>query len=237
MRQSGVAPARSTFDEHWDRALDLYDTSQFKAAIAEFDNVLQFMPDLPDARKFRAAAVDGEDHLSVVQKTVETVGMTGIYVIVGALLLGAILVMALRKSPAKRAPAPPVMARTVMAPSTSTPQIGSVGAARSTVLEMSHGSIQFGAGSLAGRTFPIGNGGLWIGRDPRCAAVLTDETVSAEHAWIVPMDGGVYVIDKGSSNGTYVNSIDSPRISKIELRDGDRIYIGKKGPVATFAAN
>lgn len=237
VRQSGVTPARSTFDEHWDRALDLYDASQFKAAIAEFDNVLQFMPDLPDARKFRAAAVDGEDHLSVAQKTVETVGTTGIYVIVGALLLGAILVVALRKSPAKRTPAAPVMTRTVMATNNTTQQIGSGGAGRATVLEMSHGSVQFGAGSLAGRTFTIGNGGLWIGRDARCGAVLTDETVSAEHAWIVPMDGGVFVIDKGSSNGTYVNSTDSPRISKIELRDGDRIYIGKKGPVATFAAN
>jgi FHA domain len=237
VRQSGVTPARSTFDEHWDRALDMYDASQFKAAIAEFDNVLQFMPDLPDARKFRAAAVDGEDHQSVVQKTVEAVGTTGIYVIVGALLLGAILVLALRRSPAKSAPAQRVMTRTVMGTNNTTPQIGSGGAARPTVLEMSYGSIQFGTGSLAGRTFKIGTGGLWVGRDPRCGVVLTDETVSAEHAMIVPMDGGVFVIDKGSSNGTYVNSVDSPRVSKIELRDGDRIYIGKKGPVATYSAN
>jgi serine protease Do len=245
VRQSGVTPARSTFDEHWDRALDMYDASQFKAAIAEFDNVLQFMPDLPDARKFRAAAVDGEDHLSVVQKTVEAVGTTGIYVIVGALLLGAVLVLALRKSQAKSGPAhmgatqpgmtPPMMSKTAVIGNNPPPQIGS--GARPTVLEMTYGSVQFGAGSVAGRTFKIGSGGLWIGRDPRCAVVLTDDTVSAEHAWITPMDGGVYVIDKGSSNGTYVNSIDSPRISKIELRDGDRIYIGRKGPVATFSVN
>ncbi len=190
VRQSGVTPARSTFDEHWDRALDMYDASQFKSAIAEFDNVLQFMPDLPDARKFRAAAVDGEDHLSVVQKTVEAVGTTGIYVIVGALLLGAILVLALRKSPAKSAPAqramtqpgiaPPGMPKTAVLGNSPPPQIGS--GARPTVLEMNYGSIQFGAGSLAGQTFKIGNGGLWIGRDPRCGVVLTDETVSAEHA-------------------------------------------------------
>ena len=112
VRQTGVAPAQSTFDEHWDRALDLYDAGQFKAAIAEFDNVLQFMPDLPDARKFRAAAVDGEDHLSVVQKAVETVGATGLYAIIGALLLGAVMVIVLRKSPAKRGP--PAVAKTVM---------------------------------------------------------------------------------------------------------------------------
>jgi hypothetical protein len=240
VRQSGVTPARSTFDEHWDRALDLYDASQFKAAIAEFDNVLQFMPDLPDARKFRAAAVDGEDHLSVVQKTVETVGTTGIFVIVGALLLGAVLVLALRKSPSKKVPAQfgltqPGMAKTAVVANNPPAQMGS--GARPTVMEMTFGSIQFGAGSLSGRTFKIGKDGLWIGRDPRCGAVLTDETVSAEHAMIVPIDGSVFVIDKGSSNGTYVNSIDSPRVGKIELRDGDRLYIGRKGPVATFSVN
>jgi S1-C subfamily serine protease len=232
VRQTGVTPSRSTFDEHWDRALDMYDAGQFKAAIAEFDNVLQFMPDLPDARKFRAAAVDGEDHLSVVQKTVETVGMTGIYIIVGALLLGAVLVMMLRKSSAKPAPVQPrpvAMPKTVM--------LATGGGGMPTIGRMNYGSIQFGAGALAGQSFRIGKDGIWIGRDPRCAVVLTEETVSGEHAWIVPMDGGVFVIDKGSSNGTYVNSVDSARVSKVELKDGDRIYIGRKGPVATYSVN
>jgi len=229
VRQTGVSPARSTFDEHWDRALDMYDAGQFKAAIAEFDNVLQFMPELPDARKFRAAAVDGEDHLNVVQKTVETVGTTGIYAAVGALLLCAILVIALRKSPAKPAQRPMTVARTVM--------VASGGGTLPTIGRVNYGSIQFSAGALAGRTFRIGKDGLWIGRDPRCAVVLEDDTVSGEHAWIVPMDGGVMVIDKGSSNGTYVNSVDSARVSKIELQDGDRIYIGRKGPVATYSVN
>ena len=39
----------------------------------------------------------------------------------------------------------------------------------------------------------------------------------------------VVVIDKGSSNGTYVNSVESPKVSKIGLRNGDRIFLGKKG--------
>jgi S1-C subfamily serine protease len=235
VRQTGVAPAQSTFDEHWDRALDLYDAGQFKAAIAEFDNVLQFMPDLPDARKFRAAAVDGEDHLSVVQKAVETVGATGLYAIVGALLLGAVMVIVLRKSPAKRGP--PAVAKTVMVAPGAGPQFGDPGARMRTIAESNYGSIQFISGALSGRRFTIGKDGLWIGRDPRCGAVLTDDTVSGEHAWVVPEDGSVVVIDKGSSNGTYVNSVDSTRISKIGLKDGDRIYIGRRGPIATYSAN
>jgi len=236
VRQTGVSPGRSTFDEHWDRALDLYDAGQFKAAIAEFDNVLQFMPDLPDARKFRAAAVDGEDHLNVVQKTVETVGTTGIYAIVGALLLGAILVIAMRgkKSAAKPASAQQQQ-RPVAVPKTVV--VASGGGGMPTIGRVNYGSIQFGTGALAGQTFRVGRDGIWIGRDPRCAVVLADETVSGEHAWIVPMDGGVFVVDKGSSNGTYVNSADSERVSKAELRDGDRIFIGRKGPVATFSVN
>ena len=238
VRQTGVTPGRSTFDEHWDRALDLYDAGQFKAAIAEFDNVLQFMPDLPDARKFRAAAVDGEDHLNVVQKTVETVGTTGIYAIVGALLLGAIVVMSMRgKKPAAAKPSPAMESqlRPVAVPKTVV--VASGGGGMPTIGRMNYGSIEFSNGALAGRKFRISRDGLRIGRDPRCEAVLTDETVSGEHALIVPMDGGVFVIDKGSSNGTFVNSADSERVSKVQLKDGDLIYIGRKGPMATYSVN
>jgi hypothetical protein len=46
----------------------------------------------------------------------------------------------------------------------------------------------------------------------------------------------VVVIDKSSTNGTYVNSPDSPRISKIGLHNGDRVYLGKKGAVFTYFA-
>jgi serine protease Do len=232
VRQTGVSPSRSTFDEHWDRALDMYDASQFKSAIGEFDNVLQFMPDLPDARKFRAAAVDGEDHLSVVQKTIETVGTTGIYAAVGALLLCAILVIALRgKSSAKTAPAQ--QQRSAAMPKTVV--VASGGGALPTIGRVNYGTIEFSSGGPAGHTFRIGRDGLRIGRDPRCEVVLTDDTVSGEHAWIVPMDGLVFVIDKGSSNGTYVNSPDSERVSKVELKSGDRIFMGRKGPVAIYS--
>jgi pSer/pThr/pTyr-binding forkhead associated (FHA) protein len=61
--------------------------------------------------------------------------------------------------------------------------------------------------------------------------VVQDDTVSSEHAWIVPTYNRVVVIDHGSSDGTYVNSVDSPRVSKIGLFNGDKIYLGKKGTV------
>ncbi len=41
----------------WDCALDLYDSNKFRAGIAEFDIILQFMSDLPDAKKLRVIAL------------------------------------------------------------------------------------------------------------------------------------------------------------------------------------
>jgi hypothetical protein len=96
--------------------------------------------------------------------------------------------------------------------------------------ERSFGSVQVTAGSLSGRRFQITKQGLLIGRDPaKCQVVLTEDTVSKEHAWIVPLDTGVVVIDRGSANGTFVNSTESPRVSKVGLQNGDRVYIGKQG--------
>ncbi|MBZ5657656.1 MAG: trypsin-like peptidase domain-containing protein [Acidobacteriia bacterium] len=230
VRQTGVQAEQGAFNQHWDQALTFYDTAQFRKAITEFDNVLQFMPELSDAKKYRAAAVVAEDQLNPLQKLVETTGTTPLYIVVLVLLVGA-GALVLRRKPA---PVPqPAMAgapagglpRTVLQPGAALPSA-----------ERSYGSIQFTSGPLSGRSFKIGKEGLWIGRDPRCSVVLADDTVSGEHAWVVPIEGSVVVIDKSSSNGTYVNSVDSPRVSKVGLRNGDRIFIGKKGSVATYFA-
>ncbi|HYB76667.1 MAG TPA: trypsin-like peptidase domain-containing protein [Candidatus Bathyarchaeia archaeon] len=237
VHQTGVQAERGTFNQHWDQALDYYDAGQFHKAIAEFDNVLQFMPDLPDAKKYRAAAVVAEDKLNPLQKLVETTGTTPLYILVLVLVLAAVALVMRRK------PAPqPAMATAAaaggarLAATRPVLQTGPGVSVLPPAAEANYGSIQFISGPLSGRSFKISKDGLWIGRDPRCGAVLPDDTVSGEHAWIVPVEGSVVVIDKGSSNGTYVNSVDSPRVSKISLKNGDRIFIGKKGPVATYFA-
>ena len=95
---------------------------------------------------------------------------------------------------------------------------------------VSYGNLQITSGPLAGKLFKIPKEGLRIGRDPeQCTVVLNEDTVSKSHAWIVPVDNRVVVIDGNSSNGTYINSVNSPRVSKAGLRNGDRIYMGKQG--------
>jgi serine/threonine-protein kinase len=95
--------------------------------------------------------------------------------------------------------------------------------------DRSYGSLRVASGRQSGITVQLGKEGVLIGRSPRCQVVLSDSTVSNEHAWIVPLGSSVVVIDRGSANGTYVNSVDSPRVSKVSIKDGDRIFIGKKG--------
>lgn len=240
VRQTGVTPTRGAFDQHWDRGLDLYDSGDYRQAIAEIDNALQFMPDLPDAKKYRASAVLAEDQLSPTQKVLETTGKTPLYGVAGVLVLGAIALLLLRRK--KPEPQLAMAAASGTSGASVQPPRAIVNSSSDapiprTLLEKNYGSIQFTSGALSGRTFKVDKQGLWIGRDPKCAVVVSDETVSGEHAWIVPVDDTVMLIDKGSSNGTYVNSTDSPRVSKVGLKNGDRIFLGKKGPVATYFAN
>ena len=84
------------------------------------------------------------------------------------------------------------------------------------------------AGTHRGMVFAVEPAGLKIGRDKTKNNVVIDrEIVSREHVWIGLDDGKVIIKDLHSLNGTFINSIDAPRIQTAELKDGDLIFIGK----------
>lgn len=62
-----------------------------------------------------------------------------------------------------------------------------------------------------------------IGRHPDSNVVLTCPSSSGRHAVIKVTEGGVYVQDLGSSNGTRVNGAE---IEEALLKDGDRVGFG-----------
>ena len=102
----------------------------------------------------------------------------------------------------------------------------------------SYGSLQCTTGAAAGKRFEITKQGLLIGRDSaKCQIVLPEDAVSKEHAWVVPVDEGVVLIDRGSTNGVFLNSLDSPKISKVTLHHGDKIYIGKGAASFTYLSS
>ena len=78
-------------------------------------------------------------------------------------------------------------------------------------------------GGRAGEMFAV-EGETTIGRSPDCGIFLDDVTVSRKHAVIVQRDGGFFVDDQGSLNGTFVNR---KRVESAQLEDGDELQIGK----------
>jgi hypothetical protein len=228
VRQAGAAPERGPFDQVWHQALEAYASQRWSRAHDLMGSVLEMMPDQPDAKKLQMQAAQNIPSNPVL-RLINTYGWPAILGVAGAVLaifmvLAGFLLLGRRKSDGTRAttvtinqppalPAAPQPAKPVH----SEPE--------------SYGLLQISNGPLAGNRFVIPKAGLMIGRDPSsCAVVLPSESVSKQHLWVVPLDNGVAVIDRNSVNGTYVNSTESPRINKVVLKDGDRIFVGSKSP-------
>ncbi len=62
-----------------------------------------------------------------------------------------------------------------------------------------------------------------IGRDRSNDVVIDHPVVSKQHAEIVRQDGKVYIVDLGSTNGTFVNGL---KVRRHPLQELDRIVIG-----------
>ena len=65
---------------------------------------------------------------------------------------------------------------------------------------------------------------ITIGRDKNSTYPLSDTTVSSSHASISLKNGRYWIIDRRSSNGTFVNG---RRIVESVLMDGDTVSFGE----------
>lgn len=63
------------------------------------------------------------------------------------------------------------------------------------------------AGPLAGTQLGLHTSSVLIGRAASCTLVVDDDTASGRHARIFPHDGGWYVEDLGSTNGTWLGDV------------------------------
>ena len=245
IRQAGAEPMRGNFDKVWHQALDAYVDQDWSTAHKLLSDVLEMMPNQPEAQKLQLQAAANEradTPVHSVEKKLGVPGLVGLGVVV--IVLAGVLVWLLARKPAQPVPAPPYKASvqatgaaaggasavtltaTKLVPATPPTKAALTGAAG----EQSYGSLMISGGPMTGNRFPVTKAGLTIGRDPsKCSVVLPDDSISKEHAWIVPVENGVALIDRNSANGTYVNSTDSPRINKVVLRHGDRVYLGKTG--------
>ncbi|MGZ8832237.1 MAG: FHA domain-containing protein, partial [Thermoanaerobaculia bacterium] len=103
----------------------------------------------------------------------------------------------------------------------------------STELLLWYGLLLCTTGPLEGQRFIIEEDGFYIGRDPALSQVVINDTrVSKRHVRIMPRDGKVHAIDQGSTNGTFLRTAKSERITDVQLKRGDTIVLADN--VATF---
>ena len=77
---------------------------------------------------------------------------------------------------------------------------------------------------VSGREFPLDGARHVIGRAGSCDIILTDSSVSSEHARINHDADGWRVVNLLSTNGTFVNG---KRVSNEVLHHGDRVRFGR----------
>ena len=65
---------------------------------------------------------------------------------------------------------------------------------------------------------------IFVGRSRKCDVVLRDDTVSGVHCRLVAIEGGVIVMDEGSTNGTWLNG--APVVQPTVMTANDELRIG-----------
>jgi S1-C subfamily serine protease len=216
--EAGVRPStEGAFNTHYRAALDAARDGKWLEAKSELARASALFPSSPDLIRFTHDADRAVRALPPWRRYPVTT------LILAALALTALAVATLlvRRSRTPRI-APDLLksatVETVIAP---------------TGLSAAHGVLgkfTFLNGTRAGEKLGLGGSGIRIGRESTiCEIVLENPKVSRLHAEVVSIDGKVMLIDRNSSNGTYVND---HKIDKRFLQDGDIIYFGGRNAVA-----
>lgn len=82
------------------------------------------------------------------------------------------------------------------------------------------------AGPDVGRSWVFWQTQIRIGRDETCTLVLADLSVSRHHAQIYLEEGGYFIEDEGSNNGTLLN--DHKLTGRTALTSGDELTLGDR---------
>lgn len=212
------ASSGGEFNQHYRAALDAAVEGEWFAAKAELDQAARLFPKSPDLIRFR---LDVERGVAAMPLWRLHPVITAFVAMLVVALIAAALVLTLRARTPRLPPdlvkAPTV--ETVVAPT------GSIFSPQSML-----GKFTFLNGTRAGEKLGLGGSGIRIGRESTiCEIVLENPKVSRLHAEVVSIDGRVLLIDRNSSNGTYVND---QKIDKRFLQDGDIIYFGGRNAVA-----
>jgi serine protease Do len=212
----------SELSSRYRSALASYEAGDYKKAMAQFLAIKEDSSGFPFVQEYIdscKAAIRNQGSPVNVQ-----ILIWGLAAIIGVALIWFVM----RRKVAQVAHAPAAAGMRALESPAAAPK-----SLPATAVQQSFGSLQCTGGPLSGQRFQVPKQGVKIGRDPsKCQIVISDDAVSQEHAWVVPLESGVTLIDPGSTNGVFLNSPDSAKVSKVPLKHGDRFLIGKS--IATF---
>ena len=212
------------FSRHWQDALQAAADGRWTTAGSQLRLASALFPNSPDLERFRRDVDRGLLTMPFWRRHPMIAGSIafGAMAIFAAILIPLIVV---RKPRFSKDLLTAKTVETVVAPTgerASDPGVGAV--------PLMLGRFTILNGERAGDRLGLGGSGIRIGRESTiCEIVLENPKVSRLHAEVVSIDGRVLLIDRNSSNGTYVND---QKIDKRYLRDGDIIYFGGRNAVA-----
>ncbi len=225
-----VADAGVVFDDGGDfqtsfrAALDKIERGDLLAAKGELAFASQLFPNYPDLVRLTAQVEQLEQPKGGSRPSALVVGLLSFAVLLLAVIAVQFAVRA-RATTLEPPPIPRITRESYVAPSSRdgfdrVPDTSGAVLGRLTVLN----------GDRAGERIGLGGSGIRVGREIEvCEIVLENPKVSRLHAEFVEMEGRVLLIDRHSSNGTYVND---RKIDKSFLEDGDIIYFGGRNAIA-----
>lgn len=203
------------FDHHYRASLDAAQDGKWTVASTELASANNLFPSSPDLIRFRHDIDRALQSMPLWRKhPIATAGAGGV---LAALALGLTIPRVRRP----RVPADMLKVTTERVVSPSSAPAGT---------PLMLGKFTILNGPRAGERLALGGSGIRVGRETAmCEIVLENPKVSRLHAEVVSIDGKVLLIDRNSSNGTYVND---QKIDKRFLKDGDIIYFGGRNAVA-----
>lgn len=208
--------ANGDFNLHWQKALNAAASGNWSIASVELSRASALFPGSPDLVRFRADTDRALKSMPLWRR--HPVAATAFVVAAFGALAAVVIPLISRRSRIPKELLRAKKVETVIAPLGS--GLSSLPLGRFTILN----------GVRAGEKLGLGGSGIRIGRESTiCEIVLENPKVSRLHAEVVSIDGKVLLIDRNSSNGTYVND---QKIDKRFLRDGDIIYFGGRNAIA-----
>ena len=212
----------SKFNEKYNAALDATWNKEWFTARDLINSGLVFLPNQPDLVKLRQYVEGKISEMGWFTRNWQRNKIAMVSLVIIILLIIAVgVTFMVRKTPQKAAQS---IAQPVLLPRSGE----AVSEGQTRVEGRTLGTLTLSTGGQLGKCYPIGEKGLVIGREPsQCEIVIPDSNVSRVHAWVTLEKNEAVVIDRGSTNGTFVNN---SKVEKSKLKSGDVIQLGQKCP-------